>query len=482
MTCNSLIGICLLAIPLQTALSADSSSKTAPFTVEATEDVSRRFLGAPRLQSFAWAQWEGKWIFISGRTNGYHGVGPDADFPRAKANNRIWVIDPTVSPPQILSFPVASLPDSLRAVKDQWLSTNLLYFQDGDTLYLAGGYGQDAAGEWVTHSILSSIHLPGLVTSLRHGNDTFVNSIRYEISPHVQSSGGELVKLDDGYFYLVGGHVFMGKYSDFQTNQEKNSPKASQKYLGEIRKLSIVSSGQKLAIRLIESYPDPEFARRDLNVALTVNPADQSLGAAAFGGVFTKDQLNFSKPIYWTAQEPPRVDNTFEQKMSAYSCARMLFFDRSSLAMYTTFFGGISRWTWDPEADRPEIARKVGNKTSAVYLDGMEWIDRISTLVRTPAGTSETVQAANRLPGYIGTNAAFLPEPGLKRIRPGIDILDIEELRGKRTLVGYIYGGVRAFPREFPYGDDAPLYNSGNVPTKASDLILAVYVTVPPAR
>jgi hypothetical protein len=70
----------------------------------------------------------------------------------------------------------------------------------------------------------------------------------------------------------------------------------------------------------------------------------------------------------------------------------------------------------------------------------------------------------------------------LERIKPGIDVFNMESLRGKRTLIGFLYGGVRAYPREFPYHDDSPLYNSGNVPTKASDLILAVYVTVPPAR
>ena len=52
-------------------------------------------------------------------------------------------------------------------------------------------------------------------------------------------------------------------------------------------------------------------------------------------------------------------------------------------------------------------------------------------------------------------------------------------LRGKRTLIGYIFGGIRAYPKEFPYRDDAKNYRSGNVPTKASDMIVPVYVTVP---
>src|SRR5580698_1738808 len=93
------------------------SRRPAPFVLEAAEDVSANFPGAPRLQSFAWAQWDGKWIFISGRTAGFHGVGgKDAEFLRAEANAKIWVVDPSASgPARTFSFPVASLPPTLAA-------------------------------------------------------------------------------------------------------------------------------------------------------------------------------------------------------------------------------------------------------------------------------------------------------------------------------------------------------------------------------
>jgi hypothetical protein len=58
-------------------------------------------------------------------------------------------------------------------------------------------------------------------------------------------------------------------------------------------------------------------------------------------------------------------------------------------------------------------------------------------------------------------------------------VFDLRPLRGKRILAGYIYGGIRAFPREFPYLDQSPLYHAGNVPTRANDMIIAVYITLP---
>ncbi len=466
---------CLLALP---------GAPGKPFlVVEASEDVSADFIGAPRLQSFVSAQWDGKWIFIAGRTGGYHGVGQaDVDFPRAKANQRVWVIEPPASgPSKVYSFPVASLPASLSLVKDQWMSSNLLHFQDKDTLYLAGGYGENSAGEPVTYPVVSSVNLPALVEGVIHGKDTFSKTIAWAESPLVQSTGGDLTKLDDGFFYLVGGHVFMGSYRSFEAADEKNTAKASQTYLGEIRKLRLTGGGAgKLDVALVERFKDPEFARRDFNAGLTILEDGKSLGAAAWGGVFTKDQLNFTHPIFIRAGAVPKVDEGFEQKMSAYSCAIMLLYDPESSGMYTTFFGGISRWRWNDVMRRFVQAPVLGDKTQqAGYLDGMPWINEISTLVRNKGKTYEVVQQDNRLPGYVGANAMFLPAAGLKKIREDADIFDLRQFRGRRIFAGYLFGGIRAFPKEFPYTDEAEDYTSGNVPAKASDMILKVYVTVP---
>jgi hypothetical protein len=457
-------------------------SGNPPFIVEAKEDVSARFPGSPRLHSFAWAQWNGKWIFIAGRLGGYHGVGAvEADFPRDHANAKIWVIDPSGDgPARTFSFPVAALPASLGPVKDQWLSSNLLFFQDHDTLYLAGGYGQDSEGNWVTYPLLSSVNLPSLVEGVMHGQDTFSHSIAFVQSPHVQVTGGQLLMLDDGMFYIAGGHVFTGTYREFEGAEEKNSPKASQTYLGEIRKLSFKrGSGGQLSVSLVERYPNPEFARRDLNAVFTILPDGHSLGAAVYGGVFTKDQLNFTKPIYWSANHPPQVDDAYEQKMSAYACATLSLFDPDSHAMYTTFFGGISRWIWDYQKKQAAAAPLAGDKTMPIYFDGMQWIDHITTLIRGTHGTVEAVQPSERLAAYVGTNAVFLPSKELQKIREDADVFDLKPLRGKRILAGYIYGGIRAFPREFPYLDQSPLYHAGNVPTRANDMIIAVYLKVP---
>ena len=455
-----------------------------PFQIDASEDVSAEFLGAPRLHSFVSAEWDGKWIFIAGRTGGYHGVGQgDVDFPRSRANQKIWVIEPPTASAaaKIYSFPVASLPANLNAVKDQWMATSLLYVQDKDTLYIAGGYGENSNHELVTYPVLSAVNLPALVQGVMAGKDSFSKTISYVESPLVQSTGGNLIKLDDGLFYLVGGHVFMGSYRSFEAAGEKTTQKASQTYLAEIRKLRIghAASGM-LEVSLVETFKNPEFARRDLNVAPVILPDGKSLGAAAYGGVFTKDQLNFPHPVYFSSKSAPKVDS-YEQKMSGYTCAMLLMFDPDNARMYTTFFGGISRWLWNYTTHAFELAPKVGEKNRQTgYMDGLPWVDHISTLTNDRGELSEFVQD-HRLPAYVGGNGVFLPAPGLKRVREDTDIFDLRQFRGNRVLAGYIYGGIRAFPKQFPYTDEAPGYTSGNVPNKSSDVILKVYVTAAPA-
>jgi hypothetical protein len=451
-----------------------------PFTLDASEDARSEFPDAPRLQSFSFAQWQGRWVFIGGRIAGYHSVGGGpAEFLRTDANPDVWVVDTNIKPARTYHVAIASLPDSVAPVKDQWTSTGQLYFQDGPKLYISGGYGQDHLGKWVTFPVISQIDLPLLIDGVIEGGLP-ASSIAFASSPLVQSAGGELVKLADDYFYLVMGHVFMGSYTAFEGHGEHNAEEASQTYLNEIRKLKISAApGGGLTVRLVQTYRDEaEFHRRDLNVTQMLSP--KGLGIAAYGGVFTPEtQLSYSKPIYLFGNSAPQVDPGFEQKMNAYSCARLLMYDKSAETMYTTFFGGISRFSWDSTSASFVENLKIGNKSEATYLDGMQWSDQIST-IRTvmAAGSKETTESVHPalLPGFLGADAVFIPAPDLARAHPNTAILDFDKLPRAKTLVGYIYGGIRAYPYRFPYSKTSTPYNAGTIPTKVSESILKVYV------
>ena len=92
--------------------------------------------------------------------------------------------------------------------------------------------------------------------------------------------------------------------------------------------------------------------------------------------------------------------------------------------------------------------------------------------------TDEYVQLSP-LPAFLGADAVFIPAEGIARAYPATSILDAQTLRGKKTLVGYIYGGIQAFPYRFPYLKTSEPYNTGAVPTQPRPSILKVYVTMP---
>ena len=451
-----------------------------PFTVDASEDASANFPGAPQLESSSFGQWKGRWVFIGGRIAGYHALGGgSADFPRADANREVWVVDTTLKPARTYHVPVAQLPAKLQPIKDEWQSTSQLYYQDGSSLYIAGGYGEDSTGHWVTYPFISKIDLPSLIDGVINGHLPD-NCIQFTTSPLVQSAGGDLIKLNDGYFYVVMGHVFSGTYTAFEGQGEHNSAPVSQSYLNEIRRLQLIQEeGGKFSVKLIACYKnEKEFHRRDLNVAKVISP--QGIGLAAYGGVFTPDtQLSYDKPVYLFPEAPPSVDSGFTQKMNSYRCAKLLLYDPAGSTMYTTFLGGISRHTWDSAAQRFVENARAGSKSDANYLDGLQWSDQISTIRRLMAAgdakTDESVQAGS-LPAFVGTDALFIPADGVARVDGANEIVDLSSLQGTRTFVGYLYGGIRAFPFRFPYNKTSEPYNSGTVPTKPSDLILKVYV------
>ena len=470
--------VLIAAIALTSPLTIRRPSVVPPFTIDASENVADEFPGAPRLQSFSFAQWNGRWVFIGGRVGGYHAAGGrSAEFLRADSNRAVWVIDTTVMPARTYHVDLDQLPQRLLPVRAQWASTGQLYFQDGDQLYICGGYGQDDTGKWATFDVVSRVRVPDLIEGVMRGRIP-AESIEYGRSPLVQSTGGALMKLADGPFYLVMGHVFNGSYTTFEGQGERNDNEASQVYLNEIRKLRIASGPEGvLKVDLVEAFRDEsEFHRRDLNVASLLSPA--GLGFGVYGGVFTPDtQLSYSKPVYVSSASQPAIDGRFDQKMNAYTCAILLMYGDTARTMYTTFFGGIGRYTWDAGTREFVENRRTGSKSDAIYMDGLQWSDQISTIQNSEGESLETVQP-HSLPGFIGSGSIFIPSSAVARARPGTDILALDALpMGGKVFVGYVYGGIRAYPYQFPYLKTSPPYNSGAVPSVTTDMILKVYVS-----
>lgn len=131
----------ILAVDQVAAQTPPAPGVVSSFTVDLVPVAST---GLPQLHSFAVGTANNRWLIFGGRTNGLHlfvqssgngGTPPPNAFPTSLANNLIFVIEPATQ--KVWSAPLPS------AYADQMAATNPEFYQDGDTLYVLGGYGLD---------------------------------------------------------------------------------------------------------------------------------------------------------------------------------------------------------------------------------------------------------------------------------------------------------------------------------------------------
>ena len=208
----------------------------------------------PGFHSFAFAKDKGRWLLIGGRTNGLHGLNPNDGFDASYANNNAVVIDTATW--QIYYSSLSNLPYS---VADPLRSTNMQYYQDGNYLYMVGGYGRDSVvNKFVTFPKLSSLRVDSTIDAII-SNSSISPFIKQATDTNLQVCGGELQKLGSD-FYLLYGHNFNGRY-----DQHAGSSFFTQKYSNQVRKFDIVNSGVSIAVANFVMRTDTNnFHRRDL--------------------------------------------------------------------------------------------------------------------------------------------------------------------------------------------------------------------------
>ena len=415
------------------SISEKSQSENDPYAIE----IERIYIpGSPAIHSFAFAEYYGKWLFVGGRTNGLHGFNPGDAFPKQYSNKNIFVVNPNT----LETYSKNIFSDCSYTTADPLRSTNMQYFQDGNKLYLIGGYGYDSASNsLVTFPVLTVVDINEMMNAIITGA-SISPYIRQLTDSRLQVSGGELQKLGD-YFYLAGGHNFTGTYTRTVNNQI---------YTDKIQKFKIIDNGISLSISDYTAWTDTvEFHRRDMNLVPAIKPDGVTPYMILYGGVFKKNvDLPFLNPIY-IDENGPVVDYSFEQKMSQYTCSYLSAFNTNTGSMHTTFLGGTSLYYYN-------------DFTHMLQYDSLvPFIDDITTLTKNSSGVSDERLSINRLPALLGTNAKFILNESIPQFAN--KVIKLNEISG-RTFAGIIYGGIRAI-----------LPN--NTPSFPSDYILKVFIT-----
>ncbi len=421
--------------------SARAFSQAAPFQL-AMQSFSINGLGG--LQSYAWGQHNGKWLIIGGRLDGLHRRQPFAAFDLAGHNTQLIVVDPVSQ--QKWSAPLSSLPIGMQ---EQFSSTNMEFHQEGDYLYLLGGYGYSASSlDHITFPNLSAIKVPDVINAIINANS--FNGFCRQITDTVFAvTGGVLNKINNTY-YLTGGQKFMGRYNP---QGPTHGPGFIQHYTNAIRKFKINDNGVSLSVTHLPSAVDAvNLHRRDYNVVPQILPTGEE-GITAFSGVF---QVGADLPYLNCVNIDStghNVNNTFAQYYNHYHCARIPLYSSSNNQMHTVFFGGIAQY--------------YDSLGTLVQDNNVPFVKTIARVSRDANGIMSEYKLPIEMPALLGAGSEFIPVEGLSHYAN--DVLKLDDFTADTTLLGYVFGGISSSAANV-------FFSNSGTPSIASGEIFKIYL------
>jgi hypothetical protein len=405
--------ITVIVLLFAQGLHMPAHAQTAPFQI-GIEPFNINGLGG--LQAFAFGRHNGKWLLMGGRLDGLHRRQPWATFDSAGQNDRLIVVDPVTQ--QNWSASVSSLPVNMQ---EQLSSTNMEFHQDGEYLYVVGGYGYSiTADDHITYPSLIAIKIPDVINAILTG-ESFNAYFRRVSDEQFAVTGGYLNKIYNTY-YLTGGQRFDGRYNPM------NNPTFTQEYTNSIRKFLIADDGINLTITHLAAITDTiNLHRRDYNVVPQIMP-DGKEGLTAFSGVFQVDaDLPFLNCVNIDSTGH-FVNNAFSQYYNHYHCANIPLYSASANEMHNVFFGGIAQYY---------------DSTGILVQDtNVPFVKTIARVTRNGNGTMAEYKLPVEMPGLLGAGSEFIRAENLPEYNN--EVLNLDDITADSTLIGYIFGGINS--------------------------------------
>ena len=415
-----------------------SFAQSPPFTI-AIEPFTIAGLGG--IQSFAYGQHDGKWLIIGGRLDGLHRRQPFAAFDVAGNNNQIIVIDPVTE--QKWSAPLTSLTVEMQ---EQLSSTNMEFHQDGDYLYILGGYGYNAASaSRKTFEHLTAVDVPSVIDAVINSTP-FVSYFRQITDAQFAVTGGHLKKINDTY-YLLGGHRFDGNYNPM------GNPTFTQTYTDAVRKFNVTDDGTNITITHLPTLTDAaNLHRRDYNAVPQILPTGEE-GITMFYGVFQHTlDLPFLNSVTLDSIGYV-VNNTFQQYYNHYHCGVLPLYSASTNQMHTVFFGGIAQY--------------YDNNGVLVQDNDVPFVNTIARVTRDANGTMSEYKLPVEMPSLLGAGAELIPVESVPHYSN--EVVKLDEFTEDSTLVGYIFGGISSTDKNI-------FFTNTGVESSASSQLFRVYI------
>ncbi|MFA5907013.1 MAG: hypothetical protein WC836_24005, partial [Desulfobacula sp.] len=385
---------------------------------------------------------EGKWLFLAGRTNGLHHFdNNDDNFPPSSQNTTVYVVDPIAQ--TVVTRSLTDAQSGLTQHQIDLLSvTSPQSYQKDDTIYMTGGYGVDTnSGLFSTKDALTAIDIPGLMEwVLNPSSDlTAAASIRQIFNPVFKITGGFMTQIGSQPTMLVFGQNFQGFYHD-----ESNGD-----YSQQIRRFNIYDDGQNLSVFVFDSKPseqNPDYRRRDLNVV----PSIKSVQGApiqclvAYSGVFTIPGGAWTVPVVISQngnsfEKNANAPDAFKQGMNNYVCPTVGLYSQKKQRMLTSFLGGISYGFYSGGVFQTDEELPFINQVTTIQFDSKSRFSQYLMEGEYPVILSTGSNPGNQL--LFGAGAFYMNADGLP-MYPN-QVIKFDSLKKKTaTTVGYVVGGI----------------------------------------
>ncbi|MFM8596820.1 MAG: T9SS type A sorting domain-containing protein [Flavobacteriales bacterium] len=384
-----------------------------PFEVVLKADSITGFNG---LHSFAWGQQNGKVLLVGGRPDGIHARQPFNAFPASQNNQQLQVLD--LISKQSWSRSLTELSTSLQ---EQLQSTNMNFYQDGNTLILTGGYAySNSANDHITFPYLTTIKLDGLIQAIID-NQPVAPYFKQIQDEHFAVTGGNIGKIGSQY-YLVGGHRFDGRYNPM------NNPTFVQTYTDGLKKFELTPWGQPLAVLNYQEISDQvNLHRRDYNLLPHIYPNGE-LGYLISSGVF---QINADLPFLYPVEIKANGHNAvngFSQYLSNYHSSKFSAFDSATGIMNHLFLGGLSQYYYQ--------------NGTLINDPNVPFVKTISLLSQGSDSVYHEYVMATEMPALLGASAEFVADDNIPFYAQ--DIIDLAALTGDSILIGHVIGGIKS--------------------------------------
>ncbi len=425
-----LAGSSLAADNQTSTVSTIGSQDSLPFTIS----IDTASFNLPTgIHSGVVARWDGKWLFLAGRTNGMHGFASDP-FPPSMQNTTAILVD--YDSQMVYTRDLDDPSSGLTQDQIDTLSvTSPQYFQRGKTLYITGGYGvETSSGEFGTKPVLTAVDVPNFIDWVMEvpNADPAAASVRQTTNSWVQVTGGYMTALDNHLQgLLIFGQNFTGVYT----------PSSNGDYTQQVRRFQIIDNGVDLYVQQRDSEaPNASYRRRDLNIVPIMKQKQQAY--VALSGVFTLTTGIWTVPVEIerdgsTFMADPNDMDTFKQGMNNYASANATLYSPSEDANYTILLGGITFGYFDGNMFETDSGFPFTNQITTVKRNGNGEYAQFFMDEQYPVILSTGSNPGNEL--LFGAGAFFVKAEDMPLYPNGVINLDkITE----PTVIGYIVGGI----------------------------------------